>query len=194
MNRRGKRLAFTVAATGLAVLLGLGILHWSTVRDHVEAWYFQLTMETETVEPNPGVKGVAIDLEPDIFSKDWFVGGISGLREISGYIYTPRILFSSLANCTGWPVTFDSKGAADDSRIPLSTRLQNVSAERFRMLLNANNYRVIEQRFPRKAYIVICAENALRSFESVEIGVYDAPISGCGSVTSKSGLEASSAK
>ena len=34
-RRRGRRLAFTVAATGLAVLLSLGILHWDTIRHHV---------------------------------------------------------------------------------------------------------------------------------------------------------------
>jgi hypothetical protein len=51
MKRRGKRLAFTVAATGGAVLLVLVVANWRTVRDHAEAWWFQLTRETETIEP-----------------------------------------------------------------------------------------------------------------------------------------------
>jgi hypothetical protein len=51
--KRGKRIAFTVVATGLAVVLGLGIIHRDAVRDHVEAWHFQLTRETTIHEPDP---------------------------------------------------------------------------------------------------------------------------------------------
>ena len=52
MNRRGKRIAFTVAATGAVVLIVLVILYRDAVRDHVEAWQFQRSTETMTIEPS----------------------------------------------------------------------------------------------------------------------------------------------
>ena len=60
MNRRGKRLTLGVMAVGLAVVLVLAIAHWSTVRDHVEAWWFQLTKKTATIEPLPGLQGMPL--------------------------------------------------------------------------------------------------------------------------------------
>jgi hypothetical protein len=51
MFLRGKRIAFTVAATGLAVVLVVGILCRRAVLDHIEAWHFQLTGESVTIEP-----------------------------------------------------------------------------------------------------------------------------------------------
>ena len=51
MNRRGKRLALGVMAMGLAAVIVLAVANWGTVRDHVEAWRFQLTRETVTMDP-----------------------------------------------------------------------------------------------------------------------------------------------
>ena len=37
------------------VLVALIVANWSTVRDDVEAWHFQLTRQTETIVPNPAL-------------------------------------------------------------------------------------------------------------------------------------------
>ena len=64
MNRRGKRLALGVMAVGVAVVLVLAVAHWSTIRDHVEAWQFQLTTQTETIGPKDNLRGMAIFMRP----------------------------------------------------------------------------------------------------------------------------------
>jgi hypothetical protein len=46
MNRRGRRIAFTMAATGVAVVLGL--FYRDAVSAHLTAWWFQLSHETLT--------------------------------------------------------------------------------------------------------------------------------------------------
>jgi hypothetical protein len=48
MKRRGKRIAFTVEATGIVVVLVLGILYRHVVSAHLAAWWFQLSHETRT--------------------------------------------------------------------------------------------------------------------------------------------------
>ena len=77
MNRRGKRIAFTVAATGLAVVLVVGILYRHAIRDHLQAWHFQLTRETTTIEPEPEMHGVGEVLEPtEPLRTDWCLSGL----------------------------------------------------------------------------------------------------------------------
>ena len=42
-----------VVALGAALVAVLVVANWGTVRDHVEAWHFQLTTKTEMVLPDP---------------------------------------------------------------------------------------------------------------------------------------------
>jgi hypothetical protein len=51
MKRRGWRVALTVATLGLVLVACLVAFNWTTVRDHAEAWWFQATRETRTIEP-----------------------------------------------------------------------------------------------------------------------------------------------
>jgi hypothetical protein len=107
MNRRGKRLTLGVMAVGLAVVIVLVIAHWGTVRDHVEAWHFQLTRETESMDPAP-----------------WDSG--------------PPLVFAP-AETVSWPALPAKAWHTADLAVTLG----------------ASGLRVLEQRFPRRAYVVI---------------------------------------
>jgi hypothetical protein len=135
MNRRGKRIAFTVAARGLAMVLAVGIFYRRVVLDHIQEWQFQLTQETRTIEPEPALQGDAFLLaEPPV-----------GLPLIS--------FLEILANYSGWPVIHAPEEG--NSETELLARAERVTADIARMTLESSGYRVLEQRFPRKAYVVI---------------------------------------
>jgi len=57
MNRR--RITIAAVALVAAVVAVLAVACWGTVRDHVQAWHFQLTRETKTIAPL--VDGGALD-------------------------------------------------------------------------------------------------------------------------------------
>jgi len=134
MNRRGKRLALTVAAAGLAVLLVLGIVHRDAVRDHVEAWHFQLTKETVMITPEAEWKEVG--------------ERIVGLDTIS--------LVHAVANLQGYPAVFSFEQYVEPVMSGMRPLRQVVlRRENFREVLESEGYRVLEQRFPRRAYLVI---------------------------------------
>jgi hypothetical protein len=50
MKPRAHRAVVVTAAIGMALIAVLVATHWATVRDHVEAWHFQLTRQTETIK------------------------------------------------------------------------------------------------------------------------------------------------
>jgi len=54
MKPRARRITVGAAALEAAVLAVLVVINWGTVRDHVEAWHFQLTRNTKTIQPNAG--------------------------------------------------------------------------------------------------------------------------------------------
>ena len=63
MKPRARRVAIGAAVLGAGVVGVLVALNWGTVRDHVEAWHFQLTTETEMMEPKASMSQGA--LHPD---------------------------------------------------------------------------------------------------------------------------------
>jgi hypothetical protein len=168
MKRRGKRIAFTVAATGLAVLLVLVVAHWGTVRDHVEAWWFQLTRETETIEPG------AVSV-PTAEISGGIAPGLRGAPPAESFSILTRMelreLLGLLATHSGRPMTYDPadpppeawwlphvgivrKIAADYA--PAFTRADPMG------VLGDSGYRVLEQRFPRHAYVLIRDQGVAR--------------------------------
>ena len=116
-------------AVGLAVVLVLVIAHRGTVRDHVDVWWFQFTRKTVTVEPQP-VKDL-----PSLWS-------------------TPYVA-AFLSRYSGQPVIL-----AADSTKPDRINFRWFEGEvDYQKILEANGYRVLEQRFPRRAYVVIRDEH-----------------------------------
>jgi hypothetical protein len=153
MNRRGKRLAFTAAAMGLAVILGLGILHWDAIRDHVEAWRFQRARTTETIVPDPELRatramppGHPCTLTRPIHETEW------------SYNYAPQTVFQFLANYSGFQVIHASgESWTLVSNIALSTPLEDLTPDTVKIMLAANGWRVLEQRFPSRACVMVRA-------------------------------------
>jgi hypothetical protein len=141
MNRRGRRLAFTVAATAVVVLLVLAIVHWKTVRDHVQAWHLQLTRETVTIEPRPGLQGMLSLFMGETRDRSWEPLPVS-LQRMANYSARPMI----------FALEDDQPGIR---LITGSGELATASSA-----LQPYGLRIVEQRFPRRAYVVIRYEQA----------------------------------
>jgi hypothetical protein len=152
MNRRGKRLTLGVMVVGLAVVVGLAIAHWGTVRDHVEAWHFQLTYRNETI--TPGFRKPTED-QPTVGLEYYTVA-------LEYYEYSTPTLFRLLAEHSGLPVIHPPQEIKEVYSSPTELAFQSgePTVEEVRRLLQANGWCVIEQRFPRRAYVVIWDEGA----------------------------------
>jgi hypothetical protein len=122
MNRRGKRLTLGVMAAGLAVVLVLAIAYRKPILEHIEAWRFQLTRETVTVEPEDMKNGKVKPPEID------------------------QVIFYFLPGFLDRPIIFAPKDAV---------LITGLVPDDFREMLKAKSYRVLEQRFPRRAWVVI---------------------------------------
>jgi len=103
------------------------VAHWSAVCDHVEAWHFQLTRNTKTIQANAGNQ--AFDQSATLSYM---------LAEV------PLHHAAKILRC---PVIFDPQ----EVTLMSNGLMPSGGIE----LLQACDYRVLEQRFPRRAYIVI---------------------------------------
>jgi hypothetical protein len=135
-----RRLALLTVATGCLVA-GLAAFNWGLVRDHVEAWRFQATRETETVVP----------------------GAIRGWP------------FSELAFCAKRPVVFvphESRSykkdyyqaLSDDPSVFERHVIKNIGCDSLLGELRRVGYRILDQRLPRRAYVVVRYPNLPRAF------------------------------
>jgi hypothetical protein len=156
MKRRGWRVVLTVVTVGLALVASLVAFKWPTVRDHAEAWWFQVARKTETIEPAPALKE----------SPREFMHAVE--QEVT--LIDMRGCFLVLATYSGLKVIFDS-AEDENSAFPRTTdfhsfwilpRGSDLTAASALDVLRENGWRVLEQRFPRRAYVVIRDEQARR--------------------------------
>jgi hypothetical protein len=147
MNRRGKRLTFGVMAVGLAVLLSLAIAHWSTVRDHLEVWHFQLTRETVTI-----ASATPFEFDNYLYAE----GEPEPLIQLDGCLLalaadlSRSVVFDSALEPSNRVLLWNVEGG-----IPVTGTVSLTALKHLR----AGGFRVLEQRFPRRAYIVILDES-----------------------------------
>jgi hypothetical protein len=125
MKPRARRVTIAAAVLGVGVLGVLVVAHWSMVRDHVEAWHFQLATETEMLEPNPAWSEQLVAAKP-------------------GHLLVIDDLARCLSNCSGRSAIVDSQ------KWPV-----RAGSETVLQALRKRRWRVLEQRFPRRAYVVI---------------------------------------
>jgi hypothetical protein len=125
MKRRARRAVIGAAALVAALLSVLVVTHWGAVRDHVEAWHFQLTRDTKTIDPVP--EGMPARGTP----------------------YTEEDVLHFAADRLRCPLIVDHREEF--------FFLGDVSGNSIRDILEKNRWRVLEQRFPRRAYVVIRA-------------------------------------
>jgi len=146
MQRRARRAVIGAAALVAFVVAVLIATHWATVRDHVEAWHFQLSTERVGVfEPFFGFKGKLLTDRPGTLVQE--------LADSSGC----PVLFDA-AYYRQWFRTSPSEPVPPVKRIVGATGHVNCVAE-----IEAWGWRVLKQRFPRRAYVRILAEHEGRN-------------------------------
>ena len=129
-TRRGARSAFATGAAGCVVLGGLMAGQWRVVKQHLAAWDFVLSTETLALEPRH------VDPANRIL-------GTTGLFPVERAC-------QHLADQSDFTVVLDAR---DRRRVQLDAN--PLTAAAVMEALCENGYRIIEQRFPRAAYVVI---------------------------------------
>jgi hypothetical protein len=145
MKPRARRVTIAAAVLGAGVVGVLVVLNWATVRDHFEGWRFQLTRKTETIDPDPLlITSLAADMsdiiEMDAISCFRILSTYSGLRVIVEPAPSPEPMVAIATNVFKDP--------------SMATVLEK-TADATRQALQTVGYRILEQRFPRRAYVVI---------------------------------------
>ena len=138
MKPRARRVTIAAAVLGAVVVAILVVTHWGTVREHIEAWHLQLTTETETIEPNPQ-------------SPEW----LQAVARSDTWLMEGNRLHVGLADRSGWPVIIDPRSLPAFSDSTLVWRREYFTTESILQVLTGRGWHVLEQRFPRRAYIVI---------------------------------------
>lgn len=138
MNRRGKRITLGVVAVGLTMVLGLAVAYRKPILEHVEAWHFQLTRKTETVEPDPLYAG-ASKFVPHSGSFSLYLAQGDLLR--------------LLADCAEVPVVLEAKQPPGYQKLRRGYITAEVALREFR----DQGWHIVAQRLPRRAYIVVRA-------------------------------------
>jgi len=129
MKPRARRVTIG-AATLVALVVAVPVVaNWDTVRDHVEAWWFQLTRKTKTIEAYPGR----------------FI--VSRVIWKSTATSIEQIVFGLAAEELRCPIIFDPQEVP-----PLRLTRSMVQGS---ISLKKSGYRLLEQRFPRRAYVAI---------------------------------------
>jgi hypothetical protein len=119
MKRRARQAVIGTAALVAVLVAVLVVANWSTIRDHVEAWWFQATSETEELNP----------------------------LHLSMCLKCP---FQDLANQSSQPVILPTTGI-NMEHVDLDGGLASAPLQ----MLRKAGFRILEQRFPRRAYVVI---------------------------------------
>ena len=142
MKRRARRVTVAAATLGSAVIVGLVVVLLSdAVRTHLEAWWLQSMTATEIIEPNPALQGSVVS----VLAND------SRLTTIVGV----------LANHSGLPVIVHRVGydpASLNPPVRIDTTYWGVTSNWALHALRDRGCRILEQRIPRRAYVVIREE------------------------------------
>ena len=139
MKPRARRLTSAAACLTAGVIVVFVVLNWSTVRDHVEAWHFQLTRETVTYEPRTLT-----------LSERW-----------EGHFEGP--CFQILSTYSNRDVILDTSVEREyrERWVWVVERSLALTAEAVLREFRGDGWRILEQRFPRSAYIVIATPDSL---------------------------------
>lgn len=130
MKRRARRVAIGAAAAGSLLVAILIVANWEVVRDHLAAWHFQLTRETKTIAPL--VRGAALGPHP-----------------------AEESLLRIAARPLHHPLIFDPREAVPLPPVSGLRKSFPYTERAARRFLETYGYRVLEQRFPGRAYIIL---------------------------------------
>ena len=149
MKPRARRVTIAAAVLGTGVVAVLVVVHWGTIRDHIEAWHFQLARKTMTIAAYTGTERHLQDL-PALHAASTVYQSCDLEYLLSVFVSLER------------PAIVEDEGGATGiswfigEETPLGPISWKVStADLARRILAARGYRIIEQRFPRRAYVVL---------------------------------------
>jgi hypothetical protein len=164
MKRRARRTTIEVAILAVLAVAPVAVLafaHWDTVRDHVEAWHFQLTRETKTADPK-------LDRGPERLYRGGYYG-LEGLKalpidEREPFYEAPTPWLCSLAEWSDNPVIYNrAEVSSRKYYIVVSTTDEKTRRPSgILRIVRGNGWRVLKQRFPQRAYVVIRDQGATR--------------------------------
>jgi hypothetical protein len=145
MKRRGLRVALTTGAIGLAPIAGLVAFNWGVVRDHAEAWWFQTTSEARTFQPTD---------KPSPLLQPEFQLMCLAIHTGCAVVGDPACFPKSPSHNT-WRYIVQHAREVDGT-----VRLDGImpgpdTASGMLQALRSDGYHIVEQRFPRRAYVVV---------------------------------------
>jgi hypothetical protein len=151
MKPRARRITIAAAALGVGVLAVFVVLNWSTVCDHLKAWGLQLAKESITIVPDPALKG-----KPGV---GLFVGmsenTLRTLQAVGKDGVRLADLLHLLANYSGVPVVCAGPWAFGEATLCLVQVSPSLTDDSVLQALREGGYRVFQQRFPEKAWVII---------------------------------------
>jgi hypothetical protein len=167
MKPRARRVTIAAAVLGTGVVAGLAIAHWGVVRDHVQAWHLQLTRETVTIEPDPVWEARPLETRSGL-RKLTAADPVLGMLEHPGdaYFVEAESLLQVLANSSGHAVIL--RPTASSPWMLSAAWLKSANTDAALLLLRNYGWRIIEQRFPRRAYVVVISKFAWDPLEEEE--------------------------
>jgi hypothetical protein len=125
---------FLVSAGVATVVTGFFVVfNWAIVRDHIESWWFVMSRTTETILPNP------IQREDP-----------TSRAQRNDFPFLRLI-----ADFSGRPVIFELTDGLLASEILLKSQVHPGTADAAKLLLQADGWRIVQQYFPRPAYVII---------------------------------------
>ena len=153
MKPRARRVTIGAAVLGAVLVAVLVVSHWSIACDHLEAWRFQMTRETTTIEP----------LWDETRTWHW-----REFQEVDLYIAAKELRS---------PVIFAPRELpSKEGRVWLTRHLLERTGDDIRSRLQKLGWRLIEQRFPRRAYVAIQGARGMTIKEAeMEAALSDLP-------------------
>ena len=151
MKPSARRVTLIAVAAGAALLGVLTVANWPTVRDHVEAWHFQLTTETKKIEPWPRSQA-----QPELSESSTHVLWLLAISARIPIVFDPENVSTALS-VIGWesePGWYVCENSPFTTHGPIYEETGS-TPNLLRILSAKGGYRVLEQRFPRRAYVVI---------------------------------------
>jgi hypothetical protein len=150
MKPRARRIALLTVAAGCLVLAGLVAFNWDAVRDHAEAWWFQVTRETKAMTPGPFPQESA--RARSFVSGDGLV--MAALQDLADRSARTVIFDAAAAKQVGLYAFKLQHDASTLEEIDVSVSLQAKDADDPARRLRAVGWTILDLRFPHRAFVV----------------------------------------
>jgi hypothetical protein len=146
MKHRARRVTIGAAILVVAVLTAFVIIYRDTVRDHLEAWRFQVTRKMHVMMPDPDLEGEPQQIERVYVFRRHGVNRGDLLRMLADHSGVPVVLDAQLSTSG-----YESLTADECTSVTSSTVLH---------CLRECGWRIVEQYGPRRAYVVLHGETS----------------------------------